>query len=236
MEAFRKNIEVDGHDVDFNGVCRMSSLMKYIQSAAQMQLTENGMSYDDLKNSNRAFIISRIKLEFTEPIFEGERLEAITFPSVSRGYSFIRCYGINKGGRPIGRAISVWALIDIEKRSLIKVCDFELGLPTLEPWDMQLNHIRMPSTMRKVGEYTVCYADLDRNKHINNTKYPDIFASYLPLDKKRIAAITINYANEARFKETLSVFLAEENGCFYIRTVKSDGKVNAEAEIVLADI
>ena len=42
MEKFRKNLTVDIHDVDYNGVARASALMRYIQSAAQSQLTENG--------------------------------------------------------------------------------------------------------------------------------------------------------------------------------------------------
>ena len=61
---FRKNIEVDAHDVDFNGIARMSSLMRYIQSAAQDQLTANGMSYNQLKEMKRAFILSKIKHHF----------------------------------------------------------------------------------------------------------------------------------------------------------------------------
>ena len=232
MEGFRKNIEVDVHDVDFNGVCRVSSLMKYIQSAAQMQLTENGMSYDELKDMNRAFIISKIRLEFNEPVYEYDKLEALTFPCVSRGYSFLRCYALSKNGEIIGRAISVWALIDTENRSLVKVNDFELNLPTFEAWDMSLAHVRMPSVMKHAGEYTVCYADLDRNKHINNTKYADIFSNYIPLDKKRIDSITISYVNEAKYKDVLDIYIAEaENNIFYVRSVRKDGKVNAEAEI-----
>ena len=138
MIGFRKQIEVDVHDVDFNGVCRVSSLMKYIQSTAQQQLTENGMSYDQLRDMNRAFIISKIRLEFNSPVYTYDRLEAETFPCVSHGYSFIRCYGLYKNGEPIGRAISVWALIDTESRSLVKVGDFDLNLATFEPWDMPL--------------------------------------------------------------------------------------------------
>ena len=231
MNVFKKNIEVDVHDIDYNGICRASSLMRYIQSAADAQLTENGMSYTTLKNQNRAFIISRIRLEFSEPIYAYDKLEAITFPCISRGYSFLRCYGLYKNNVMIGKAISVWALINTETRSLVKVNDFELNLPTFEPWDMTIGHFKMPSNIRKVGEYTVSYADLDRNMHINNTKYPDIFSSFIDLDGKRIDSITISYANEAKFKDTLEVYLAEENGSFYIRTVKADGKTNAEAEI-----
>lgn len=236
MTGFRKNIEVDVHDVDFNGVCRISSLMKYIQSTAQQQLTENGMSYDQLRDMKRAFIISKIRLEFNAPVYSYDRLDAETFPCVSRGYSFLRCYGLYKNGEPIGRAISVWALIDTENRSLVKVGDFDLNLATSEPWDMPIGRINMPQSMVKVGEYVVSYADLDRNKHINNTKYADIFSSFLPLDKKRIDCITISYVNEAKFKDKLDVFLEKSGDLFYIRTVREDGKINAEAEIHITSL
>ena len=53
---------------------------------------------------------------------------------------------------------------------------------------------------------------------------------------KRIETITISYKNEAVFGDTLSVFLAECDGIYYIRTVREDGKVNSEAEIRLCDI
>jgi cysteinyl-tRNA synthetase len=76
MTGFRKNIEVDVHDVDFNGVCRLSSLMRYIQSAAQMQLTENGMSYDELRERGVAFILSKIRLEFYSAVYAYDKLVA----------------------------------------------------------------------------------------------------------------------------------------------------------------
>ncbi|MBQ3016830.1 MAG: hypothetical protein IJD79_08635 [Clostridia bacterium] len=237
MIGFKKEIEVDVHDVDFNGVCRASSLMKYIQSAAQTQLTENGMSYENLKEMGKAFIISRIRLEFYSSVHTYDRLVAHTFPCISRGYSFIRCYALYRDDEIIGRAISIWALIDTTSRSLVKVADFELNLPTYEPWDnIAISPIRLPSAMKKVGTYTVTYADLDQNKHINNTKYADIFSNFLPLDKKRIDSMSINYMNEAKYKDTLDVYVEESNGYYYIRTVLPDGRVNSEAEIHLCGI
>ena len=41
MIGFRKQIEVDVHDVDFNGVAKTSSILRYLQSAAEGQLTAN---------------------------------------------------------------------------------------------------------------------------------------------------------------------------------------------------
>lgn len=236
MQGFKRNIEVDIHDVDFNGVCRVSSLMKYIQSAAELQLAENGMSYNALKDMGRAFVVSRIRLEFTKPVYPYERLQALTFPCESRGFSFLRCYSLSRDGEIIGRAISVWALVDTESRALVKVNDFDLRLPTYNPLDITIDRFRMPSTIRHAGKYTICYADLDQNRHINNTRYPDIFANFLPMEGKRIDSITINYLCDARLDDVLDVYADSVDGTYYLKTVRPDGKVNAEAEIHLSPI
>lgn len=236
MEYFSTNLKVDIHDVDYNGVARTSALMKYIQSAAQTQLTEGGMSYDQLKSRKRAFILSRIKMEFTETVRAYEPLRAISFPCNSRGYSFLRCYKLLRDGVTIGRAASVWALIDTDTHALIRVNDFDLGLQTFDPLDMPLSRIIVPKDVEKVGTYTVSYGDTDQNKHMNNTRYPDMYSSFLPLQNKRIESITINYANEAPMGDVITVYRQESDGLFYFRTVRSDGKTNTEAEIKLTNI
>ena len=236
MEYYSKNISVDGHDVDFNGVARASALMRYIQTAAQDQLTDNGMSYDQLKEKKRAFILSRIKMEISDTVREYEPLVAVTFPCESRGYSFLRCYKLMRGGQTIGRAVSIWAMIDTESRALVKVNDFDLPLKKYEPLDMALTRITMPSEMREVGKYTVSYGMLDRNRHMNNTRYPDVYATFMPMDGMRIAEITINYSNEAPEGDILTVYRGEANGYYYFRTVRADGKTNSEAEIRLESI
>ena len=235
---FRNKIIADIHDVDFNGIVRTSALMKYIQNAAQTQLTLNGMSYEELRDMKRAFILSRIKMEFIEPVRAYEHVTAVTYPCDSRGYSFLRCYALEKCGRTIGRAVSMWALIDTESRALVKVNDFELGLQTHEPHTLALSRFAMPTSIREVGTYTVNYGDTDQNRHMNNTRYPDMYSNFLPLEGKRIRTISINYLNEAPMGERLRVERADgvDGYTYYFRTIREDGKVNTEAEIELTDI
>ena len=99
MKDYRINGFVDVHDVDYNGVAKTSSLMRYIQSAAQSQLTDSGLSYDELKEKKRVFILSRFKMEVLKPIRACEPITAITIPSESRGFTFIRCYGMEQEGK-----------------------------------------------------------------------------------------------------------------------------------------
>lgn len=235
---FRTDLIADIHDVDYNGVVRTSSLMKYIQSAAQTQLTLNGMSYDQLRDMKRAFILSRMKMEFTEPVRAYDNLTAVTYPCDSRGYSFLRCYALEKNGRTIGRAVSMWALIDTETRALVRVNDFELGLETHEPHTLALTRFTTPANATVVGTYTVNYGDTDQNCHMNNTRYPDMYSNFLPLINKRIRTLSINYLNEAPMGARLRVERADgvDGYTYYFRTVREDGKVNTEAEVVLEDI
>ena len=144
MKPFEVRGEVDVHEVDYNGIAKTSSIMKYIQTAAQSQLTERGYSYDGLRSMSRAFILSKFRLEIAAPLHAYAPYKAISFPCESRGYSFLRCYGLECDGVTVARAVSVWALIDTESRALVKVDDFELGLPLLPPLDLSLGHIRLP--------------------------------------------------------------------------------------------
>ena len=234
---YRKELAVDIHDVDFNGVARLSALMRYIQSAAQSQLTENGMSFDNLKKQKKAFILSKIKMEFTEAVYAHQPLVASTFPCESRGYSFLRCYTLETDGNIIGKAVSVWALIDTDTHALVRVNNFDLGLLTHTPLELSLGRFAVPQDLKPVGKYRVNYDDTDQNLHMNNTKYPDMYSNFLDLSGKRIHTISINYMKEAPAGEELTVYLSKaENGAYYLRTVREDGETNSEAEIWLTEI
>lgn len=237
MSSFSIPIQVDVHEVDFNGAARTSSLMRYMQSAAQMQLNEHGLSYNELyDNRHRAFLLSRITMEFNCAPREGEELVAETFPVPSRGFSFLRCYQLWRADEVIGRAVSAWALIDTESRHLVKTGDFDLPLPHLPALSMELSHVRVPSDVIAIGEYNVTYAEVDQNRHMNNTRYPDMYAHFLPMEGRRIRRITIHYRKEAPIGVTLKVLHKAEGDVHYFRTLLPSGEVNSEAEIMLCEL
>ena len=126
--------------------------------------------------------------------------------------------------------------MDTETHALVRVNDFDLGLETYDPLDIPLSRIVMPADLSVIGEYKVNYGDTDQNMHMNNTRYPDVYSNFLPMNKKRIETITISYQNEAKLGESLKVMRGECEGLYYFRTVCESGKINTEAEIKLVDI
>ena len=236
MEGFKIKTRVNVHDVDYNGVCKASAIMRYMQTAAEEQLKDNGMGYDRLKEMNRVFVISKFRLELDRALREGEPLEVTTFPCESRGFSFLRCYGIEQNGVTVARAVSVWALLDPSCRSLVRVDDFELGLKLLPPLNLDIPRLRLPTDAARVGSYGVHYGDVDRNMHMNNTRYPDMYSNFMPMPGKRIRSMTISYSGEAGLGEKLDVMRSGAANEFYFKTVRADGLTNSEAHLVLEDI
>ena len=165
-------------------------------------------------------------------------LSAETFPAESRGFSFLRCYRLMRGGYTVARAASVWALIDTANRALVRVNDFELGLPTLPPLDLDIGHINLPSEFVLVGEYRVTYADLDRNMHMNNTHYPDMLFDFLTdMSKQRVNRMTLSFLREATYGHTLRVLQGESGeGSILMKTQNENGETCLEAEVWLTPI
>ena len=145
-------------------------------------------------------------------------------------------FTLKLGEETVARAVSAWALVNTDSRSLVKVNDFDLGLPVLQPLDLALPRIIMPSEIADVGGYGVHYGDVDQNMHMNNTKYPNMYSNFLPLKDKMISKLSISYLNEAKMGEKLRVLRAQKDNIFYFRTVRGDSKINSEAEIELSDI
>ena len=136
----------------------------------------------------------------------------------------------------VARAISVWALLDTASRSLVRVNDFNIDLPLLPTNGLVIGALKLPTNLYDIGGYGVHYGDVDQNMHMNNTKYPDMYSNFLPLSGRMIRSITINYSNEAQIGDKLRVQREEDEGIFFFRTVRSDGKINSEAKIELCDL
>ena len=129
------------------------------------------------------------------------------------------------------------ALVDIANKSLVRVKNFDLGLETYAPIpDMPIERILLPTGISELGEYAVTYGEIDRNNHMNNTKYPDMYSTFLPLLEKRIKTLSIDFLNEARKFEKLKVSRANSTDGFYFKTEREDGKINSVAEITLCEI
>ena len=220
---------------DADGVLKPAALLRYMQEAAANAMIADGPSYDELADRGLIFVISRVTLSIYTDIRANDTIEVETWATESTRASFNRAYRITRDGMVVAEAASVWALVDRNRHRLVRVGDVELCYREDEPLDIDIpQKLHLPEDMKLIGERRVSYSDVDRNRHMNNTAYLDLISDYVfRTEIGRISRVTISYANEAPFGEELKVYAAIDDDTHYIRTIRSDGKVNIEAEVLV---
>lgn len=232
------------HMSDADRVCRAADLMRFMQESATRQLEEYGPNVATLRALGRAFILSRISIDFPAVVHTFDTVDCTTWPCASsRGATFDRCFEIFSRGEVIARAASQWAFLDYENHRLLRVEDADVYFTRDEAVTTSLPlRFRIPkdAVLSQVGEKVVRYSDIDTNRHLNNTHYCDLYCDHLPMEGNRIAALSIAFQKDAPLGETVAVFRTgepDENGVYYFRTVRqSDGAVNTEAMVRLVEV
>ena len=239
---WNENKTVSPHDLDFNNVLSASGALRFLQDAAYGQMHYNPPSLDQLRAEGKVFLLSRVSMSLYAPVYAMEKLVAQSWSCESRGVSFNRCSRLLRGEETVAELSSVWALVDSENGRLLRIEDYGQSY-TDEP-ALTLDapaRVRIPrdATLALVGEYTVSYNDVDINRHINNTNYPDILCGFIPdMEGKRVSKISISYVHEAPLGESIKVYYThgDEDDSYFFRTVRTDGQTNVEAYVELDKI
>lgn len=231
---------INSHDTDYNKIVSASGILRFMQDAANCQMENQKPSYIDLFTQGLAFVITRLNLSIYAPLRQHEIIQASSWACESKGVSFNRCYSISRGGVIVAEASSVWALIRMEDKRPIRVSDFNHNYDSYNMLELDMPaRLKIPSdlNMSLVGVHTVKYMDVDLNKHINNTHYPDILCGYIPeMENNRVISLIMNFVSEAPLGEEIKIYCGVSDGIYYFRTMRQNGCTNIEAQIMLEEI
>lgn len=229
---------VSPHDLDYNNIASPSAYLRFMQEAAYCQMYFYPPTLDELRAENKTFIVSRLSMSLYAPLHACEEITVQAWACESKGASFPRCARILRGSEVVAELASVWALVDINTREILRSDSYNASYTCEEPIELDLpSRVRVPRDLELTlaGEYTAAYGDVDVNKHINNTHYPDIICGFLPrLDGRRVIRLAMSYLREAPLGEQIKVYVSRESdGEVWVRTVCHDGQTNVEAHILL---
>ena len=226
-----KHIEhytVRGHDTNAALELRPSALLALMQETSNMQFVAAGRSLDEIRSSQGVgFILSRIAFDILRPLATFEKIRVETFTCEGRGFTYPRGFAVYCGEELVARCHSLWALVRVADKSLVRCTDFPLGFEN-EPEQVTQTPLRFRAPREavfcEVGTRQIVYGDLDYNMHMNNTKYPDMVCDFLPDPAKaRVVGMSLAYTREAAFGDTVTVERAEGgDGVYYFRTKKGD--------------
>ncbi len=240
--AYEEKYKVLGNDADLDDVVRPTAILRYMQETANRQMKAYGPSYSELFEQGMAFILSRIRVINYDILRPYDEITVETWPSESKGLTFPRFYRILKDNRIISEGASTWALLDTKNHRLMRSNEVDISsYPFGEPLDMNLRfRIANDAILKEEKPHTVEYSEIDCNRHMNNTYYPDMLCNRIPdIENKIVKEFSISFLSEAPYGETLKIMRCEEmaddgSQVHYFRTLKGD-TTNVEAKIVTTD-
>ncbi|MCQ2435712.1 MAG: thioesterase [Clostridia bacterium] len=234
-----EQVTVNSHDCDVNSILRPTGVMRLMQEAASDHLYAVGRGESELRADDRAFIVSTISFDVIKPIMMRDKLRVKTWEAGSRGVKFMRYYTVERDGETIAGGECVCALVEISTGKLMRVdCDAlwnskaetAVYTPELNPHFITDSH----ATFTDAGDFSVSYSFIDRNDHMNNTCYADMFYGAVPgHDEKCLSSMAVSYVRSAHLGDVLGLSYYERDGVYYMRSCFADGTVNATAKVKL---
>ena len=231
MESiYTQNFTITDNCVDCFGNLKLSTLLYFAQEVAGNHFDRIAMTYDQLASRGMFWAIIRQRVSITRLPKSGETIRVETWPMPNTRVAFPRhVAAYDESGNELFRCISLWVLMDLESRSMILPGKSGIALPGTTQGNELLPPASLPAKqLLNHRNRTVCFTDLDRNGHMNNTRYLDWIADLLPSQFHRDHSpreFTVCYLSEAREGQELTLsWEFFDDGCLNLDAHRISGE------------
>ena len=251
---YKQNYRIRTYDVDRNKILKPSGALQITQDAGCGQMRTEGMSYEEVFATGRAYMLNRLDMNILTEVHEDEDVTASSWPCESRRATFLRCYGMWRGEEPVVEISTQWSLVSLEDRKILTVEDADMTGYEYGPYkEAAPGKFKIPPAQAEAmicaSQHRVSYSDADSNGHMNNTYYLNYLCDLIPeleAGTHRVSTLRIHYSKEAPVGETIAIYQSEklppregadQESRYLFRTLrKSDGEMNIAAEIGIVPV
>jgi medium-chain acyl-[acyl-carrier-protein] hydrolase len=211
--TYEKEYEIHYYEVDYKKRALITSVVDFLGDIATKQSAELGVGIDYLIENKLAWVLYKWNVDIYKYPTYGEKVKIKTCPSSMRKFYAYRTFEIfNTEGELIGKAESIWFLIDIEKRRPVRISkdiykfygvDFE------DDSILEIEDIKKSTGLSNEKIFNVRYSDIDTNHHVNNSKYIAWAIETVPMEivlKYTLKNVKVTYEKETTYGETVRVF------------------------------
>lgn len=200
--VFQKRFEISALHVDSNGRVKPSVLLYFAQEAACRHCDLLALDWDTLSKQDLFWAIIRHKVQITRLPKEGETVAVETWPMPTTRSAFPRAtVGYDAEGKELFRTMALWVLMNTKTRTMVLPGKSGIALEgTLRGTELSVPSSILPKSWENTVSRPVRYTELDRNGHMNNTRYLDWIDDLMPSDFHRdhtIREMTICYLAES---------------------------------------
>ena len=231
MTPYTKQFQIHAIHLDATRQVSPAVLLHFVQEAAGGHCLELGLDWESLAKKGLFWAVIRHRLEVVRLPKEGETIRVETWPMPTTRSAFPRAAaGYDESGNVVFRCTSLWVLMEQASRQMV--------LPGKSGIDLE--GVLLGGELPAPGSLTPCkgeilatrrvwFSELDRNGHMNNTRYLDWAMDLLPGSLRRekgLQEASLCYLSEIREGDLIRLTL-EDLG---------DGKFRVDAHRLQTDV
>ena len=193
-------------ELNSEGFMRPEAIVNLLQDCTTFHSESLGASVAFYETENKAWVLSAWQIEIKGELKLGDEITVGTWP-----YEFVGAFGLrnfviqNKDGENIVEANTLWVFADIATGRPVKLTEDYTKFYTLEEkldMDYADRKIKLPEGVFGVVEKPIKIkkAFIDTNNHVNNSRYIECAAEYIPMGKK-VKRIRAEYKKQARITD-----------------------------------
>ena len=227
--------------VDYTGHLTIGVLGNHLLNVAGFHSHDRGFGIDRLNKEHYTWVLSRLALEMYDLPMQYESFTIETWvENVYRLFTDRNFAVLNKEGKAIAYARSVWAMIDTETRKPVDlmaihdgdiagyICDKDC--PIDNPSRIKVN------SKEPVAILPVKYSDMDINGHVNSIRYIEHILDLFPVDafkEKRVRRFEMAYVAETMATDTMAYYMDKvDDDNFDIEVKKNQTDVVCRSKVI----
>lgn len=212
--AFTMDFPLRSTDTDLHDHLHLSALFSFLQETAYYHAEELGLGATQLARYQGCWILLKVSLRLDGLPSWGSTVQVSTWQRGVRRLVFIRDFVLSTNGRTFAVVSSEWLVADLKThrpQRPDRLLPPELVPPLTDPCfelpeQNPVQH-KLSEAARPVGRRSAYYSDIDRNRHMNNTRYitwlTDALASWKSYDptalrpRHQLRELTVQFVSEA---------------------------------------
>ena len=207
---FQKKYTISAIHVDRFDRVKPSVLLYFAQEAAEGHCDQLGLDWETLAKKNLFWAVIRHRVQISRLPAYGETITVETWPMPTTRSAFPRAtVAYDAQGNELFRSISLWVLVNMQSRSMVLPGKSGIELSgTLRGCELAPPSSILPKQLDHTEIRRVGFTELDRNGHMNNTRYLDWVDDLLPSAfhaEHPIREFTVSYQNEAREDQLIHI-------------------------------
>ena len=240
-KTFSKNYTITCYEADANQLMRPTAMLDLMQEAANVNASTLGFGYDEMMNSNTAWVLSRIHVKFNNTPKWRDEVNLKTWHKGVSKLFYLRDFILSdKEGNPMILATTSWLIIDMNTRRLVRNSDLALSDTAMHAIETPADKVVIPVDIEPelVRKHPVTWSEIDTNGHVNNVKYAAWAIDAVKAEdikERPLKELLINYDAEVMPGDVVKISRVRqetEEGIIYYITGKVSDKQNFSVKLM----